>query len=180
MDPWMLPRIGLDTSQEPTEEPRELQVELQGEHHQDNRLQFENSFLSGHSQKSENLICFEKLPDSAEYLSRLEAKLGKLQGAREGKVVLRNSSRSAETDLVEGLSEARESALAALVNCDTSVWGRTGEEVEEEQEVRTGYIARRLVPQQPLTQGEQVVLTRADHLEKQLEQEQDREELSDH
>jgi len=171
----MLPNSGgIDTSQERAGEAEGLRAEQQ----QDRQLlQFENSFLSDCSRKSESFITFEKLPDSASYLARLEAKLGKVQGGREGEVLPRNR-RAAETNLVLGLSQAKECALAQLVNCDTSVWGRTGEEVEEEQEVRAGYLARRLVPQQPLTQGEQVVLTQADHLEKQLEKEQ--EELSDY
>jgi len=54
---------------------------------------------------------------------------------------------------------------------------RSQEEVAEEQEVRSNYLTRRILPQQPITRGEQVELTRADALEQTNLQEQEQDNL---
>ena len=108
-------------------------------------------------------MIFEKLPDTKDYLARLESKL-------QGLGVVRDSSRRREeAALVLELEQGKEAALSQLVRSETS----SREEVEEE--VRVGRIVRRLVPEQALTQGEKVRLTRADHLEKEQEKEQEKE-----
>jgi hypothetical protein len=62
-----------------------------------------------------------------------------------------------------------------LVGREEEVVTRSEEEVAAE-ELRPGYLARRLVPQQAVTRGEQVALTRADQLEGRLEQQEQEEQ----
>jgi len=145
-------------------------------------LQFESSFISDFP-KYESLITFEKLPDSADYLARLEAKLGKLQ-TKSDRRNLGGSRRVTESGLVQELEQAKQAALSELVSREGSVAGRSDQEVQEDREVRTGYIVRRLLPEQPVCQGEKVELTKADHLENQVEEEKEEkvgkdQELSD-
>lgn len=134
----------------------------------DSQPGFESSFISEFI-KSEKLIEFERLPDSTAYLARLESKLGKLQRTSESNIRI-PSNRREEGGLVVELRLAREAALTRLVTAETSVLGRTDQEVEEDQEVRSGYLVRRLVPEQAVTLGEKVVLTKADHLEREVEE----------
>lgn len=128
------------------------------------RLGFEDSFVT--SQQSDQEVEFEKLPDSETYLKSLEEKLGRLEGRRKpvgsvGKIV------TEEKLLVESLSKAKKAALDNLVYDDV---GNTGSvELELEQIITTNYLARRLMPEQPLNQGEIVELTKTDLLEQEQE-----------
>jgi len=128
------------------------------------RLGFEDSFVN--NQQTDQEVTFEKLPDSATYLRRLEEKLGRLEVKRKpvgsvGKIV------TEEKLLVESLSRAKKIALDNLVFDDV---GNTGSvDLDIEQIIPTNYLARRLVPQQPLNQGEIVELTKTDLLEQEQE-----------
>lgn len=151
MDPWGLSSRPGDYKELP-EEQEQRQEELK----------FESSFIPDTHGCDRESVKFEKLPDSENYLERLEKKLVKVKGGAGGR-------RREEACLVQELREGKETALAQLV------LGEAREEEEQEQEVRPGYLVRRLVPQQPLTQGEQQVLTGADHLERLQEQQEQKE-----
>ena len=138
-------------------------------------LAFENSFISesdffdtatrNQALINKTPVSFEKLPDSEEYLARLEAKLGKFGvggNLAKGKAV--GSRRKEEEGLVLELSAAREAALVQFVGEQGGTEGRSEEEISGEREVTTNYIARRLQPVQPVTEGEVVVLTKSDSL----------------
>lgn len=135
---------------------------------------FENSFIEQEFDKCEKLVEFERLPDSSSYLAKLEEKLGKLQ-RRSGN----NQGRREEGRLLGELGLARKAALTGLIADDTKVLDKSDQEVEEDQEVRSGYLVRKLVPEQAVTVGEKVVLTKADHLEIQEEQEEKKETKED-
>lgn len=158
MDPWILPSNV--TSYQQTAE-----TFVSG---------FENSFIEQEFDKCEKLVEFERLPDSSSYLAKLEEKLGKLQ-RRSGN----NQGRREEGRLLGELGLARKAALTGLIADDTKVLDKSDQEVEEDQEVRSGYLVRKLVPEQAVTVGEKVVLTKADHLERQEEQEEKKETKED-
>jgi len=129
-------------------------------------LQFEDKFVEIVSKNRDSEINFERLPDSAEYLRSLETKLSKLTGARQ-----RTQRKVVEQTLVQDLARAREDAL---VNFVTSSDNRNVEEdCDLERSITVNPLARRLVPEQALTTGEQVVLTKADQLEKEVEKEEE-------
>ena len=171
MDPWTTPSINSSTTKQQTE-PRSP----------DQLLGFENSFISdgdfseGNQALVKNTpVIFEKLPDSEEYLAKLEAKLGKLKigsNLAKGKA----SKRKEEEGLVLELRAAREAALVQLVNRGEHQEGRSEEEISGEKEVTTNYLTRRLQPVQPVTEGEVVELTKSDSLA--VNQEKEGEEQS--
>lgn len=136
---------------------------------------FENSFLSDDCHDSRlpvnTNIQFEKLPDSAEYLARLEGKLRKVRGGGGARPGARQ-----EAGLVAEVRGGREAAIHQLLAGEGGLV-RSQEEVAEEQEVRSNYLTRRILPQQPITRGEQVELTRADALEQTNLQEQEQDNL---
>ena len=162
MDPWLLPAPAASSDQEDTGiDTSAPWGQLQGGQPPSQRREFENSFISEPCHHgSSGPVIFEKLPDTKDYLARLESKLQGLGGVRDSS---RRSGRREEAALVLELEQGKEAALSQLVRSETS----SREEVEEE--VRVGRIVRRLVPEQALTQGEKVRLTRADHLEKEQE-----------
>ena len=130
---------------------------------------FENNFVSNTSEK----VIFERLPDSEEYLKKLESKLEKLTST--GRKYSEESKKFRQT-LVEDLSKVREDTLANFVtNCDSED-GQSGAEIDLERSVSVNPVIRRLVPEQPITVGEQVVLTHADKLNIQSELEEEKEE----
>lgn len=120
-------------------------------------LDFEDKFVEGLS--SNRGIIFEKLPDSAEYLQNLEAKLSKLTTARQSQ-----ASTSNKNSLVDDLARAREDAIVNFVTSGDIV--NNSEDLDLETSIEVHPLARRLVPEQAITVGEQVVLTKADQLEK--------------
>ena len=166
MDPWQATTsINTPTPTERTEGAGPVEL----------LLGFENSFISDSDSfdaatRNQALIhktpvSFEKLPDSEEYLARLETKLGKLRvGGNLGKGKAIGSRRKEEEGLVLELSAAREAALVQFVGEQGGTEGRSEEEISGEREVTTNYIARRLQPVQPVTEGEVVVLTKSDSL----------------
>ena len=142
----------------------EAQSEAGGSVTNNSRLDFEDKFVEGFDKNTE--VSFEKLPDSSDYLRSLESKLSKLTGARHSK-----EKSSKKDTLVEDLARAREDALVNFVTSgDIS---NNSEDIDLERSLEIHPLARRLVPEQAITVGEQVVLTKADQLEK--EQERDSE-----
>lgn len=142
----------------------EAQSEAGGSVTNNSRLDFEDKFVEGFDKNTE--VSFEKLPDSSGYLRSLESKLSKLTGARHSK-----EKSSKKDTLVEDLARAREDALVNFVTSgDIS---NNSEDIDLERSLEVHPLARRLVPEQAITVGEQVVLTKADQLEK--EQERDSE-----
>ena len=118
-------------------------------------LGFEDKFVEGSENNRE--VLFEKLPDSAEYLQNLEAKLRKLSTARQ-------SNTTNKTSLVDDLAKARESAIVNFVTSGDII--NNSEDLDLETSIEVHPLARRLIPEQAITLGEQVVLTKADQLEK--------------
>lgn len=118
-------------------------------------LGFEDKFVEGSENNRE--VLFEKLPDSAEYLQNLEAKLRKLSTARQ-------SNTTNKTTLVDDLAKARESAIVNFVTSGDII--NNSEDLDLETSIEVHPLARRLIPEQAITLGEQVVLTKADQLEK--------------
>lgn len=138
----------------------EAQSEAGGSVTNNSRLDFEDKFVEGFDKNTE--VSFEKLPDSSDYLRSLESKLSKLTGARHSK-----EKSSKKDTLVEDLARAREDALVNFVTSgDIS---NNSEDIDLERSLEVHPLARRLVPEQAITVGEQVVLTKADQLEKELE-----------
>jgi len=118
-------------------------------------LGFEDKFVEGSENNRE--VLFEKLPDSAEYLQNLEAKLRKLSTARQ-------SNTTNKTSLVDDLAKARESAIVNFVTSGDII--NNSEDLDLETSIEVHPLARRLIPEQAITLGEQVELTKADQLEK--------------
>ena len=171
MDPWLLPAAASSDQEDTGIDTSAPRGQLQGGQPSPQRREFENSFISEPCHHgSSGPVIFEKLPDTKDYLARLEGKLQGLGGVRDSS---RRSGRREEAALVLELEQGKEAALSQLVRCETS----SREEVEEE--VRVGRIVRRLVPEQALTQGEKVRLTRADHLEKEQEEQQKEEDTEE-
>jgi len=138
----------------------EAQSEAGGSVINNSRLDFEDKFVEGFDKNTE--VSFEKLPDSSEYLQSLERKLSKLTAARHSK-----DKSSKKDTLVEDLARAREDAIVNFVTSgDIS---NTSEDIDLERSLEVHPLARRLIPEQALTVGEQVVLTKADQLEKEQE-----------
>jgi len=131
---------------------------------QNPRLGFEDKFVEGFDKNRE--VVFEKLPDTSEYLQSLETKLKKLTGARQAK-----EKSSNKASLVEDLARAREDAIVNFVTSGDII--NNSEDIDLDSSIEVHPLARRLVPEQAITVGEQVVLTKADQLEK--EQERDSE-----
>ena len=172
MDPWTLPPSSRPPGPPPgapSTPPLQVDAACPG---------FENSFISDDCHDSRlpvnTNIEFEKLPDSAGYLARLEGKLRKVRGGSGG---ARPGARQ-EAGLVAEVRGGREAAIQQLLAGEGGLV-RSEEEVAEEQEVRSNYLTRRILPQQPVTRGEQVELTRADALEQTNLQEQEQDNLQE-
>jgi len=124
-------------------------------------LEFEDKFVEEFHKNTE--VNFEKLPDSAEYLKGLETKLSKLTA---GKNKTENKA-----SLLQDLARAREDALVNFVTSSDNT--NFDEDLDLSTNLAVNSLARRIVPEQALTVGEQVVLTKADQLEKEQEQGED-------
>lgn len=118
-------------------------------------LFFESSFNSNITTTARpstvnNAEVFEKLPDSAEYLNRLEVKLKNLSQKKSSQrqdrkeQILSNLIRSESKQIVGILSSA---------------------DLELDREIESNNVLRQLVPQQPLTHGETVHLVTSDQLD---------------
>lgn len=115
-------------------------------------LVFESSFNTSlttvRPSPDDNGEIFEKLPDSAEYLTRLEAKLRNLPQKKtrqdHKEQILSNLIRSESKQILGILSSA---------------------DLELDREIESSSVLRQLVPQQPLTHGETVHLVTADQLD---------------
>lgn len=128
---------------------------------------FRDKFVDNFCENSDQ-ITFEKLPDSEEYIKLLESKLQKLTSKRNQSS---EESKKIRQTLVKDLERVREDALANFVtNCDINN-ADSEADIDLERSVIVNPVIRRLVPEQPLTPGEQVVLTKADHLDIQSETE---------
>jgi len=134
-------------------------------------LSFENSFVQASETPSlsREEISFEKLPDSDNYLQSLESKLERLGGRRTSHSSVSRSRPCEERVLIQDLSNAREAAIAQLLN----TIGDGVQDAELDQVVDSNYLVRRLVPQQPVNVGEQVELTKADQLEQKNQESSD-------
>jgi len=122
---------------------------------------FRDKFVDNFCENSDQ-ITFEKLPDSEEYIKLLESKLQKLTSKRNQSS---EESKKIRQTLVKDLERVREDALANFVtNCDINN-ADSEADIDLERSVIVNPVIRRLVPEQPLTPGEQVVLTKADHLD---------------
>ena len=114
-------------------------------------------------------ITFERLPDSDEYLKLLESKLQKLTSGRNQKSS--EESRKLRTTLVENLTRVREDTLANLVTSCDSQNVSDDLDIDLERSLNINPVIRRLVPEQPLTTGETIHLTRSDQLQSKVEEE---------
>ena len=122
---------------------------------------FKDTFADNFCDKGDKII-FEKLPDSDEYLKLLESKLHKLTGRSQQ---IEETKRIRQT-LVQDLSRTKEDTLANLLANSCDINNAESEiNIDLEQSVIVNPVIRRLLPDQPLTAGERVFLTRADHLE---------------
>jgi Coiled-coil domain containing 32 len=117
-------------------------------------LGFENSFSSRSS--SENAGC-DRLPDSVEYLARLEARLAGLRAGSGG------HSRSCR----QQQNSNKEAVIARLLlrsdSCQLSA--ALDEDLVLEEAVEASLLLRRIAPEQPLNRGEVVSLVAADQLD---------------
>ncbi|XP_059085108.1 uncharacterized protein LOC131882084 [Tigriopus californicus] len=113
--------------------------------------QFENDFVTvGKSQPSAS-ISLEPLPDSAEYLAHLEAKLNRLQ--------------TPKGSLVQDLKARREDEMRRFLQ-DSQWTHANSEDSSQNQDIHINPILRRLAPErQALTIEEQVRLLAADQLD---------------
>ena len=80
-------------------------------------------------------------------------------------------SRKLRKTLVKDLARVREDTLANLVTSCDSQNVSDGLDIDLERSLNINPVIRRLVPEQPLTTGEKIHLTRSDHLEKKVEEE---------
>lgn len=125
-----------------------------------------DTFSDNFCDKSDQ-ITFERLPDSQEYLALLESKLQKINSSNTKQKQVEESRKIRQT-LVQDLAKVREDTLANLVtSCDNYNAINSEADIDLDQNIAINPVIRRLVPEQPLTVGEQVVLTQADQLEKQ-------------
>ena len=127
----------------------------------DTREGFGDTFVDNFCDKTEK-VTFEKLPDSEEYLKLLESKLQKLTA---GKPKCSEESKKFRQTLVGDLARVRESTIANFVTQCDSQNAESEADIDLERSVIIHPVIRRLVPEQPLSAGEQVVLTRADQLQ---------------
>lgn len=115
---------------------------------------FKDSFVLGSSTAAvlpQDGNKFEKLPDSEEYLSRLENRLKALDKNKN-----RQDSQFAKEQILANLirSESKQ-ILGILTDADVSL----------DREIETSQVLRQIVPKQPLTVGETVRLVESDHLD---------------
>lgn len=132
-------------------------------------LAFENSFSnSGNPRLPNGGASCERLPDSLEYIARLEAKLGSLRAGT-----------------CRQQQQSKEAAIARLLRADSRQLlhglGGQEEDLALEEAVETSLLLRHISPEQPLTRGETVTLVTADQLDQLRQQlEQQLEEESNH
>jgi hypothetical protein len=126
------------------------------------RLGFDSSFscgglspTCGDGGPAGGLAC-ERLPDSEEYIARLEVKLGRLRAG------LSRQQQHHKEDIIAALltSDSRQVLLHGLGNEDLAL----------EEAVETSQLVRQVIPQQPVTRGETVPLVTADQLDRSDEQ----------
>jgi len=152
MDPWV------------TTETEGIKVKFAEEKEEKSVDGFSDNF----SDKSCPPVLFEKLPDSEEYIKLLESKLKKITETSGKKT--EEESKKVRQKLVADLSKVREDALANLLTgCDIST--ADSDDIDLDSSIAVNPVIRRLVPEQALSAAEQVTLTKADHLEKQTEEE---------
>ena len=114
-------------------------------------------------------VSFERLPDSEEYIKLLENKLNRIKGSKSNQKSFKEESKAVRQRLVDDLARVREETLANFVtNCDSEN-GEGEEDIDSERSVSVNPVLRRLVPEQPITAGEQLSLTKADKLSNQSE-----------
>ena len=131
-------------------------------------------FTDNFSEQSCPLVSFEKLPDSADYVKLLESKLKKITDTSGKKTA--EESKKVRQKLVADLSKIREDTLAHLLTgCDISTVD--SDDIDLDSSLTVNPVIRRLVPEQAISSGEQIVLTTADHLEKQAEEERNSDSL---
>ncbi len=140
----------------------------------DARLGFEDFFSCGETKTkgiedggtvSLRLACEERLPDSVEYLARLEAKLNSLRAG--------NSSCRQQ-------QQSKEAVIASLLRSESSqvlLHGLVLEEEERvlEETVESNPVLRHICPAQPLTRGETVHLVTADELDRRQQRHEEEE-----
>ena len=127
-----------------------------------------DGFSDNFSDKSFPPVLFEKLPDSEEYIKLLESKLKKITDTSGKKT--EEESKKVRQKLVADLSKIREDTIANLLTgCDIAT--ADSDDIDLAAALTVHPVIRRLVPEQALSPGEQVVLTSADHLEKHTEEE---------
>lgn len=127
-------------------------------------LEFEDKFVEEFDKNPE--VNFEKLPDSVEYLKGLETKLSKLTAGRN-----KTENKAGRASLLQDLARAREDALVNFVTSSDNT--NFDEDLDLSTNLAVNQLARRIVPEQALTVEEQVVLTKADQLEKEQEKDED-------
>ena len=131
-------------------------------------------FTDNFSEQSCPLVSFEKLPDSADYVKLLESKLKKITDTSGKKTA--EESKKVRQKLVADISKIREDTLAHLLTgCDISTVD--SDDIDLDSSLTVNPVIRRLVPEQAISSGEQIVLTTADHLEKQAEEERNSDSL---
>ena len=131
-------------------------------------------FTDNFSEQSCPPVLFEKLPDSEEYIKLLESKLKKITDTSGKKTEA--ESKKVRQNLVADLSKIREDTLAHLLTgCDISTVD--SDDIDLDTSLTVNPVIRRLVPEQAISPAEQIVLTTADHLEKQTEEERNLDSL---
>jgi len=121
-------------------------------------FEFEDNFVI-----DSDKVTFEKLPDSKEYLEKLEKKLNKISHSKPKTLNTK--------DFLTDFAKAKEQALTGFVlSSDNTI---DNEEIDLDSNKTVNPIARRIEPKQALTVGEEVILVKSDHLEKKEETESD-------
>lgn len=109
-----------------------------------------NEHSESHGEFEDNFKPFKRLPDSEEYITSLENKLKRLK------------SKQGKKDLVQSLSEARQSCMVRLTTEGTD----TADLSYLDSPLDRSVILEKLAPEkQALTAGELVELSKADELE---------------
>ena len=131
-------------------------------------------FTDNFSEQSCPPVSFEKLPDSADYVKLLESKLKKITDTSGKKTA--EESKKVRQKLVADLCKVREDTLAHLLTgCDISTVD--SDDIDLDTSITVNPVIRRLVPEQALSPAEQIVLTSADQLEKQTQEERSSDSL---
>jgi len=128
---------------------------------------FKDSFVLGSSTAAvhpQDGNKFEKLPDSQEYLSRLENRLKALERKKS-----KQDSQLAKEQILGNLIRSESKQILGIL---------TDSDINLDREVETNLVLRQLVPKQPLTVGETVRLVESDQLDKnyKADQQQDQQQ----